>query len=254
MVKKGLATLVILLFLGLAVSPSIYADNKMSLDPVPDLDCSGILDLSDSEPGDIISGTIVIENVGEPESLLNWELESYPEWGTWTFNPVCGYNLTPEYGVFEVVVEVILPDELEDEIEDSIKFVNLDDSEDYCCIDVYRKKAIVYDEYTPIQLVFLLINKLRYYEGIESEEDVLEIIEGDAELSGIVEELKSYGCGCEEDTTDWGYPVICTILLFNTIVTFGTLVFTRISFPFMLTLAVVNALECYWYKPYWNLI
>ena len=109
MFKKGLATLVILLFFGLALSPSIYADNsKVSLDTTPEFD---------------------------------------------------------------------------------------------------------YDGYTPIQLVFLLINKLRYYEGIESEEDVLEIIESDAELSGIVEELKSYSCGCEDDTTEWSFPVICTFLV-----------------------------------------
>ena len=49
--KELFAFVIILLLLGLAVSPSIYADNKMSLDPVPDLDCDGILDLSDCEPG-----------------------------------------------------------------------------------------------------------------------------------------------------------------------------------------------------------
>jgi len=72
-----------------------------------------------------------------------------------------------------------------------------------------------YDGYTHIQLVFLLINKLRYYKGVEyveSEDDVLQIIEDDAELSGIVEEVKSFDCGCVENSLDWKFPIICNIL------------------------------------------
>ncbi len=50
-----------------------------------------------------------------------------------------------------------------------------------------------YEDYTPIALVFQLISKLRDYKDIKNVE-----IESDAELSGIIEKLKSFDCGCEE--------------------------------------------------------
>ena len=79
------------------------------------------------------------------------------------------------------------------------------------------KDLFGYDSYTPIQLVFLLLNKLRNYEGIESiesEEDVSQIIESDAELNGIIVSLKSYSCGCENGLTfEQDFTVICNILL-----------------------------------------
>ena len=116
MIKKGISVVVILLFVGLAVSPSIYADkDKVSLEPISDND---------------------------------------------TFD---------------------------------------------------------YYEYTPIQLVFLLINKLRNYRGVEyveSEEDVMLIIEEDSELNSIVEKLESFDCGCEdEEYPVWRFWGICILLL-----------------------------------------
>ena len=48
---------------------------KVSLEPVPDLDCEGSLDWIEVEPGDIVTGDFTVENIGEPDSLLNWEIE-----------------------------------------------------------------------------------------------------------------------------------------------------------------------------------
>jgi len=77
--------------------------------------------------------------------------------------------------------------------------------------------TVDYDGYTPIQLEFLLINRLRNDEGIEhieSEEDVLHIIESNAELNDLIVKLKSYDCGCEDkSSTEWGFPIICILLL-----------------------------------------
>jgi len=59
-----------------------------------------------------------------------------------------------------------------------------------------------YDSYTPIILVLQLIAKLRNHKDIQNVEngnDVLQIIEGDEELNAIVEKLKSYDCGCEDE-------------------------------------------------------
>ena len=63
------------------------------LDPIPDLDCEGELYFVDVEPGSTIFGIFSVENIGEPESLLDWEIESHPDWGTWTLNPYWFDNL-----------------------------------------------------------------------------------------------------------------------------------------------------------------
>jgi hypothetical protein len=74
-----------------------------------------------------------------------------------------------------------------------------------------------YDGYTPIQLVFLLINKVRFhkdFQNVESEEDVMLIIEEDSELNSIVEKLESFDCGCEdEEYPVWRFWGICIFLL-----------------------------------------
>ena len=65
-----------------------------------------------------------------------------------------------------------------------------------------------YDRYNPIQLVFLLIQKLRDYQNL------LEI-EEDEELNSIIEELKSLDCGCDDKLTiRWRFPIICLGLLY----------------------------------------
>jgi len=75
-----------------------------------------------------------------------------------------------------------------------------------------------YDSYTPIKLVFQLIAKLRNHpniQNVETEDEILQIIEGDEALNSIYEELSAYGdCGCEDDTTplEWKYPVICLLI------------------------------------------
>jgi len=57
-------------------------------------------------------------------------------------------------------------------------------------------------EPTPIVLVLQLMTKLRSNKDIqyvETEDDVLQIIEGDEELNSIVEQLSGEDCGCEDD-------------------------------------------------------
>ena len=101
---------------------------------VPDLDCDGILNWEDIEPGATVTGEFTVENIGDPESLLDWEIESYPEWGTWTFDPESGLDLTPEDGVITIAVEVIAPEEGE-EFTGEVKIVNSNNPADYCIID-----------------------------------------------------------------------------------------------------------------------
>jgi len=71
---------------------------------------------------------------------------------------------------------------------------------------------------TPIVLVLQLINKLRNHkdiQNIQTEDDVLRIIEGDEELNSIYEQLSGNDCGCEEEISIVDFkdnPIICSIL------------------------------------------
>jgi len=106
------------------------------LDPIPDLDCEGDLEWTDIEPGGTVEGSFTVENIGEPGSELNWEIESYPDWGTWCFDPEYGIGLMPEDEAVTVVVEVVAPDEPLSEYAGEVKIINSDDPEDYCIIDL----------------------------------------------------------------------------------------------------------------------
>jgi hypothetical protein len=106
-----------------------------SLDPVPDLDCDGSLCWTDVEPGATVTGSFTVENIGATGSELNWEIESYPDWGTWTFTPDSGTGLTPEDGAVTIDVEVIWPEE-SFEPYGCVKIVNSEDPDDFCIIDI----------------------------------------------------------------------------------------------------------------------
>ena len=104
--------------------------------PGADLNCDGSLAWIDVSPGETVTGSFVVENIGEPESELRWEIESYPSWGTWTFTPLCGNYLRPEDEPITVTVEVIAPDQQNQQFEGEVKIINSENPEDYCIIDV----------------------------------------------------------------------------------------------------------------------
>ena len=106
-------------------------------DPViPDLDCDGDLNWVDIEPGANVSGNFVVVNVGDPTSLLNWKIDSWPTWGNWTFTPISGTNLKPADGAFTVLVDIEVPNEQNQVFTGSITIVNTDDTTDTCTISV----------------------------------------------------------------------------------------------------------------------
>ena len=89
-----------------------------------------------------------------------------------------------------------------------------------------------YEEYTPLALVLQLISKLNNYNDIETENDVLQIIESDAELSDIIENLESFNCGCEDEKTlDGDYFFICWYLWFIGII--GAFILLVWDIPFI---------------------
>ena len=109
----------------------------MNNDAGPDLDCNGTLSWVDIKSGDIVTGSFTVENVGEPTSELDWEIESYPTWGTWTFTPMEGDDLTPEDGAITVEVSVVAPDKKNKEFDGGIKIVNREAGGDQCYIQVF---------------------------------------------------------------------------------------------------------------------
>jgi hypothetical protein len=116
------------------VSFRIYGEGEIP--PEPDLDCEGDLTWEDVEPGSTVDGEFEVENVGDPTSELDWEIESWPEWGEWTFDPESGEDLTPEDGPVTVDVEVVAPDDPETEFEGEIVIVNSNNPDDTCTIEV----------------------------------------------------------------------------------------------------------------------
>jgi hypothetical protein len=102
---------------------------------IPDLDCDGTLSWTEVTPGETVTGTFTVENIGDPLSLLDWEIESYPDWGTWTFDPDGGTGLLPGAPA-TVNVEVVAPDDPETNFTGEVVLVNSDDSDDTCIIDV----------------------------------------------------------------------------------------------------------------------
>ena len=108
---------------------------------VPDLDCYGTLDFTDVTPGDTVSGTVTVENIGEEGSLLDWEVESFPDWGEWTFDPEFGEDLG-DGETATVSVDIVAPGEEDTEYTGEVVFVNSEDPDDTCVVEVTLKTPV----------------------------------------------------------------------------------------------------------------
>ncbi len=95
-----------------------------------DLECRGTIGLPDQVPGSTATVSFTIENIGDPESLLNWEIASCPEWGNWSFSPNHGFDLTPEDGQLEIMVEIGIPAEKNADFTGEIVIANTFDPSD----------------------------------------------------------------------------------------------------------------------------
>jgi hypothetical protein len=103
--------------------------------PEPAICCEGSLTWSDVKPGTSVNGTFTVSNCGEPGSLLNWEVSSFPLWGTWTIVPESGTGLAEGDSV-TVAVQVVAPSEKKKEFTGKIKLINSDNPDDFCEVDV----------------------------------------------------------------------------------------------------------------------
>ena len=101
----------------------------------PDLSCSGNLNWLDVKPGSTVTGSFQVKNIGDPDSLLDWEIFEWPEWGIWSFNPDNGSDLLAGETV-DILVEIVAPNEEETFFTGEIYLVNIEDSNDKCNIDI----------------------------------------------------------------------------------------------------------------------
>ena len=100
------------------------------------LEGNGFLNWDNVPAGKTVTGSFTIRNIGIPESKIDWEVMSWPDWGSWTFSPNLGEDLMPENGDLTIDVTVVAPEKKEKEFAGYIKIVNIDDSSDYCLIHI----------------------------------------------------------------------------------------------------------------------
>jgi len=103
---------------------------------IPDIDCDGELKWTDVTGGTQVAGSFTVENIGDANSLLDWEISDYPDWGNWTFDPLNGNDLKPEDGSITVDVSVVAPSEKDKEFVGQVKIVNKEDTNDFEIITV----------------------------------------------------------------------------------------------------------------------
>jgi hypothetical protein len=106
-----------------------------------DLVCDGVLSWNQILPGATIHGSFTVSNEGDPGSLLNWEIFSYPVWGNWTFTPSAGTNLISGESV-TVQVEVVVPHEENTHFQGQIVVINSDKTSDSGVIPVTLQTPI----------------------------------------------------------------------------------------------------------------
>jgi hypothetical protein len=108
---------------------------------IPDLDCTGSLSWSDIKPGATVHGSFQVQNVGGHGSLLNWTVNNSLTWGTWTFSPASGEDLTPEEGPVTVQVNVVAPNEKNAKFEGFLQVQNQNNASDFDTIPVTLKTS-----------------------------------------------------------------------------------------------------------------
>lgn len=120
----------------------------------PDLECEGELSWAKVKPGATVMGNFTVQNIGEPDSSLDWMVVEWPSWGEWTFTPESGTGLKPEDGAINVLVHVVAPKDRE-EYNGTIKIVNTHDPGDFDTITVYMKTPVEFSS-VKYQLLSLL--------------------------------------------------------------------------------------------------
>jgi uncharacterized repeat protein (TIGR01451 family)/fimbrial isopeptide formation D2 family protein len=100
------------------------------------LACYGSLNWVDISPGDTITGEFTVRNTGDPQSKLDWEIQSMPDWGTWSCSPSSGTDLTPEEGSVTVTVTVDVPRKRNEQYYGNLSIINTENPSDSCQVSI----------------------------------------------------------------------------------------------------------------------
>ncbi len=115
----------------------VYIPPEEPSEEEPNLDCTGSLTWSSVQPGQTVQGSFQVQNSGQNGSLLNWKIDtSSISWGTWSFSPMDGQDLTPEDGLVNVQVTVIAPDDKNKEFTGYVRVENTENTADFGLIPV----------------------------------------------------------------------------------------------------------------------
>ena len=118
---------------------------------ISNLDSLGNLYWPDIRPGTTITGSIQIQNTGESGSSIDWEIDSWPDWGSWVFTPDSGIDLTPENGPVTIAVSLEVPDEKNTVFKGEIRIHNINNSSDYCLVHVLLSTPVRYSFHQILQ-------------------------------------------------------------------------------------------------------
>jgi hypothetical protein len=102
----------------------------------PDLDATGSLNWGKVRMGSTVTGSFTISNVGDTDSRLDWKVLEWPTWGTWTFTPLAGDNVTPADGAKTIAVSVVTPNACCKTFTGNVKVVNAEDYSDFELIPI----------------------------------------------------------------------------------------------------------------------
>jgi hypothetical protein len=124
--------------------------------------CNGSFTWSDVKPWSTITGNFTVENIGAALSNLSWEIAEWPDWGTWTFTPTQGTDLTPEDGPVTITVTVKAPLKRNTQFSGVITIINSNNHSDYDTVLVslttpYQYHPRIFDS------ISLLLERFPYF-------------------------------------------------------------------------------------------
>lgn len=124
--------------------------------PEPDLNCDGDLSWSNVKSGATVNGNFTVNNIGDPGSMLDWEISEWPDWGVWAFSPKNGDDL-PKDNTVTVNVTVVAPKKVvypsirvepaDEEFTGAVKIINEENNSDFCTIDISMVVPVNYQNY-----------------------------------------------------------------------------------------------------------
>lgn len=142
--------------------------NTQSTSPKSDLFCEGSLTWHDIRPGSIINGSFTIENRGDADTILQWEILEYPTWGIWDFAPSINGQLSSEQGKISINVTISVPTEKNRHYNEYLKIINKDNPTDFEIIPVVlstplsqRDRLLEFLNNGRIGIIEMILNYLR---------------------------------------------------------------------------------------------